>query len=145
MYLQVNELGAAIIEKHFTLDKLKGKKSNDHFHSMDTNDLKKFRNNINFTKLILRNNINFAKLIQGKANTRNLVNCEKIPRKNARRSIVTLGKVKKNTKFTTKNLTVKRPGDGISPIHFNRVLNKYARINLDDDHKIKFKDIKSKI
>ena len=41
--------------------------------------------------------IDFAKLIQGKANTRNLINCEKIPRKNARRSIVTLGKVKKNT------------------------------------------------
>ena len=55
------------------------------------------------------------------------------------------GKVKKDTKFTNKNLIVKRPGDGISPIYFDKILNKYAKINLEDDHKIKFKDIKSKI
>jgi N-acetylneuraminate synthase len=128
------ELGASIIEKHFTLDKLKGKKGNDHFHSMDLNDLKKFRKNIDFINLI-----------RGKAETRKLISCEKISRKNARRSIVTLGKVKKNTKFTKKNLILKRPGDGISPIHFNKVLNKYARFDLEDDHKITFKDIKTKI
>ncbi len=128
------EFGAAIIEKHFTLDKLKGKKNNDHFHSMDMNDLKKFHNNINFFKLI-----------QGNATTRNLINCEKISRKNARRSIMTFGKIKKNTKLTNKNLIIKRPGDGISPIHFHKVINKYAKINLQDDHKIKLKDIKSKV
>jgi N-acetylneuraminate synthase len=116
------------------LDKLKGKKNNDHFHSMDMNDLKKFHNNINFFKLI-----------QGNATTRNLINCEKISRKNARRSIMTFGKIKKNTKLTNKNLIIKRPGDGISPIHFHKVINKYAKINLQDDHKIKLKDIKSKV
>lgn len=35
--------GAEIIEKHFTLDKFKGKKNNDHFHSIDFNDLINFK------------------------------------------------------------------------------------------------------
>ena len=34
------DLGAKIIEKHFTENKLKGKKNNDHFHSINAQDLK---------------------------------------------------------------------------------------------------------
>ncbi|WP_346961699.1 N-acetylneuraminate synthase family protein [Clostridium sp.] len=44
------ENGAVIIEKHFTLDKkLKG---NDHYHAMDTEDLRKFNRNIELLKVI---------------------------------------------------------------------------------------------
>ena len=101
---------------------------------MDLNDIKK-----------LRKNIEFINLIRGKASSRKLIDCEKISRKNARRSIVTLGEIAKNTKFTKKNLILKRPGDGISPIYFNKILNKYARFNLEDDHKLTFKDLKTRI
>ena len=78
------EYGAEIIEKHFTADRFKGRKNNDHFHSMDFKDIKKFRNNVELIKKI-----------DGKIKDRIILKCEKISRKNARRSIFTLGKIKK--------------------------------------------------
>ena len=36
------DMGAKIVEKHFTEIKYKGKKNNDHFHSINSNDLKNF-------------------------------------------------------------------------------------------------------
>ena len=125
------EYGAEVIEKHFTTDKLKGRKNNDHFHSMDFHDLKRFRDNIELTKVI-----------NGKNKNRNVLGCEKKSRKNARRSIFTLGKIKKNQKITYRNIIAKRPGDGISPIYVKKIINKYAKKDLSDDHKIKFSDVK---
>ena len=46
------EYGAEIIEKHITEDRFKGRKNNDHFHSMDFKDIKKFRNNVELIKKI---------------------------------------------------------------------------------------------
>ena len=40
--------GAKVIEKHFS--DVKGKKGNDHFHSLDYKDLKIFRKNIEIIK-----------------------------------------------------------------------------------------------
>ncbi len=125
------EYGAEIIEKHFTVDKLKGKKNNDHFHSMDFNDVKKFRNNIELIKRI-----------NGEIKNRIILKCEKKSRKNARRSIFTLGKIKKNQKITYKNIIAKRPGDGISPIFVKKIINKIAKKDLNDDHKIKYSDFR---
>ena len=52
-------MGAKVIEKHFS--DVKGKKGNDHFHSMDKEDLKNFRENID---LILKiNNMKYALLV----------------------------------------------------------------------------------
>ncbi len=125
------EYGAEIIEKHFTADRFKGRKNNDHFHSMDFKDIKKFRNNVELIKKI-----------DGKIKDRIILKCEKISRKNARRSIFTLGKIKKNQKITYKNIIAKRPGDGISPIFVKKIINKIAKKDLNDDHKIKFSDIR---
>ena len=50
--------GASIIEKHFTLDKFKGRKNNDHFHAMDYNDFLKLRKNISILKLINSHSLN---------------------------------------------------------------------------------------
>ena len=67
-------LGALVIEKHFTLDKtLKG---NDHYHAMDTNDAR---------KIIL--GIDFIDKIRGSYEVKCLKS-ENISRENARRSIV---------------------------------------------------------
>ncbi len=122
-------LGARVIEKHFS--DVKGKKGNDHFHSLNSNDLKKFIKNINIIKQIVQNK-----------KGRQILNCEKIPRKNARRSIVTLGNIKKGDILSEKNLIMKRPGTGISPTKIKMVLGKKARKFLKDDHIIKFSDIK---
>ena len=124
-------LGAQIIEKHFTLDRLKGKKNNDHFHSMDLQDIKKFRSNIDLINKI-----------EGKEKFRKVLKCEKSSRKNARRSLFTYGIINKGEKISYKNIIAKRPGDGISPMLISQIINKKVKRSLKDDHKLKFSDIK---
>ena len=122
-------LGARVIEKHFT-DK-KGTKGNDHFHSMNVKDLTKFKENIELINSLYQN-----------INSRPLLKSEKKSRKNARRSIVTFGKIKKNDGFDKKNLIMKRPGIGISPTKIKYVFGKRAKRNLNDDTILSWKDIK---
>ena len=122
-------LGARVIEKHFS--DVKGKKGNDHFHSLNAKDLKKFIRNVDIIRKIVQ-----------KQKGRKILNCEKIPRKNARRSIVTLGNIEKGDRFTENNLIMKRPGTGISPTKIKMILGKKAKRSLRDDQIIKFSDIK---
>ena len=125
------EYGAEIIEKHFTADRFKGRKNNDHFHSMDFKDIKKFRNNVELIKKI-----------DGKIKDRIILKCEKISRKNARRSIVISSPMKKGMKIDEKNLICKRPALGISPIHWDKIIGKELNKDLDQDHILSWKDIK---
>ena len=41
-----------------------------------------------------------------------------------------------------KNIIPKRPGNGISPIHWDKIIGKKALKNLKEDALIKWKDIK---
>lgn len=112
-------LGATVVEKHFTLDKtLKG---NDHYHAMDPQDAKK-----------IIEGIKFIDMIRGSYELQCLES-EKVARSNARRSIVALGEIKKGTKISKENLTFKRPGTGISPSEIENVIGKKAKIDIQDD------------
>lgn len=122
------ELGAQIIEKHFTEIKLKGRKNNDHFHSINANDLKIFYSNINLIKKIL-----------GKEKlNRKILSCEKLSRKFARRSMYTSRKIKKNEKLTLKNIIPKRPGIGISPLNSEKIYGSRAKIDIPNDTLLKW-------
>ena len=111
--------GANIIEKHFTLDKtLKG---NDHYHSMDPNDVK-----------IFRKSIAFSSKINGKKNKQPLI-CESSARREARRSIVTSDDIEKDEIITREMLTFKRPGTGISPSRIDDILGKKAVCSIKKD------------
>ena len=55
----------------------------------------------------------------------------------ARKSIVAKDKIKKGEKFTIENITVKRPGGGISPMKWPLLINKKSRFNFKKDEKIK--------
>ena len=121
--------GAKIIEKHFS-DK-KGAMNNDHFHSLDKSDL-----------IVFKNNVDIIDKITSNISKRPVLKCEFKPRKNARRSIVTLGQIKKDQKLTRKNLIMKRPGTGLSPQMMQKILGKKAKKFLPDDHLVTFKDIK---
>lgn len=112
-------LGAVIVEKHFTLDKtLKG---NDHYHAMDPNDA---------NAIIKR--INYMDMIRGSYELKCLQTEEKA-RANARRSIVSLGNIPKGTIITKGMLTYKRPGTGISPFEIEKVVGKKALVDIEDD------------
>jgi N-acetylneuraminate synthase len=120
--------GAIFIEKHFTLDKsLQG---NDHYHAMDVNDLKRFKENIKLLNEILSKN------------EKDYLQCEIIPRKQARRSIVLKRDMKKDEIVREKDLTVKRPGTGISPQRFYEIIGKKVVKDLKEDYILKEKDLK---
>ena len=119
--------GAQVIEKHYTHNKkIKG---NDHFHSLDGNDLKKFFKNISLLKTL--SGISKKKSIPS----------EKLSRLNARRSIVVNSNVKKNDKITIANIITKRPGTGITADQWTKILGKKFRRDLKFDHVLQWKDI----
>lgn len=122
-------LGAIILEKHFTDDKtLEG---NDHYHAMDKVDLQNFRDISNRIFLSLGGFIR-----------KNYIKTEKLSRRQARRSLIIVGNLKKNQILKESNLICKRPGTGISPVYLHKVLGKKVRHNLKDDHILTWKDIK---
>ena len=119
--------GAKVIEKHFS--DTKGKKGNDHFHSLNKEDL-----------IIFRKNINILNEINGKNKSRYTLKCEKKSKINARRSIVTKIEIKKGDKLTKKNLIMKRPGTGISPDKLTKILGRKTVKNLKEDSILKKTD-----
>ena len=119
--------GACILEKHYTHNKkLKG---NDHYHSMDMHDLEKF----NFILSQINKKSKFKI-----SNDRKILSCEKKSRKYARRSLYSRGKINKGDTFNSSNVIAKRPGNGISPIYFKKLIGKKSKVFIDDDELISF-------
>lgn len=111
-------LGASIMEKHFTHDK--GLPGNDHYHAMNSDDLKAFlQKAAGYRRLIATNQKDLQK--------------EGAARLHARRSIVANGDIKKGTVITADMLIAKRPAHGISPVHWDDVIGKTATQNIADD------------
>ena len=113
-------LGATVIEKHFTLDKtLPGP---DHKASLEPEELKAM-------VMAIRN---VEKAIGGSG----LKEVSKSEAKNkpiARKSIVATKTIKKGDLFSAENLTVKRPGTGISPMQWDNVIGKTAKKDFEED------------
>ena len=113
-------LGATVIEKHFTLDKtLPGP---DHKASLEPEELKAM-------VMAIRN---VEKAIGGSG----LKEVSKSEVKNkpiARKSIVAATKIAQGEVFTPKNLTIKRPGTGISPMRWDEVIGKKAKQDFQED------------
>lgn len=115
-------LGAVVIEKHFTLDM--NMEGPDHKASIEPNELVSMVNAIRNIEVSLGD---------GKKSPSN---SEKKNISIARKSIVAKKEIKKGDIFTTDNLTVKRPGDGISPMEWFNILGKIAVRDFIIDEKI---------
>jgi N,N'-diacetyllegionaminate synthase len=106
-------LGATVIEKHFTLDKsLPGP---DQLASLDPKELKQMVESIRHIEIAMGNGVKEVSQSE---------------RKNisiARKSIVAAVDIKKGELFSDKNITAKRPGNGISPMKWNSVLGETAK------------------
>lgn len=111
--------GAEVIEKHFTLDKtLPG---NDHYHAGDPEDFKKAI-------------ANFERIIEiSGSDEKTVLECERIPRREARRSLVLTRSMKKGEILTEKDIMAKRPGTGISPKYTEIVIGREVKQDLDED------------
>lgn len=112
-------LGAEVIEKHFTLDKtLSG---NDHYHAGDPKDFKKAIANFKWIDTILGNA------------EKTVLDCEKIPRREARRSLVLTRNMEAGEIIQSSDIMAKRPGTGISPIFTDIVIGRTIKMNLLED------------
>jgi N-acetylneuraminate synthase len=112
-------LEATVIEKHFTLDKnLEGP---DHKASLEPFELKQMVSAIRNLEVSFGDGIKkpTASEIKNKAV--------------ARKSLVASENIKKGDYFTLDNLTTKRPGSGISAIHFGNYLGKKSKHSYSKD------------
>ena len=112
-------MGAAIIEKHFTLDKtLPGP---DHAASLSPEELSQLVSAVRNVEMALGTGIKEPSPSEKK----------NIPI--ARKSIVAACKIVAGEIFTHHNLTVKRPGTGISPMKWDEIIGKSATRNYKKD------------
>lgn len=120
-------LGAKIIEKHFTLDK--NMEGPDHKASLDPTELslmvKSIRN--------ISNAIGTGYKTPSQSEIKNL--------SIARKSIHIKNNVNMGDVVVMEDLIMLRPGDGISPMDVDTVLNKKYNTNLLSGHKLTLKDL----
>lgn len=116
-------LGATVIEKHFTLDKTM--KGPDHKASLEPNELKSMVSAIR----------NIEKAISG-SGTKEVTFSEQKNIAVARKSIVAKKNIQVGDVFSEENITVKRPGTGISPMQWDNVLGKYSKKDFEPDELI---------
>jgi N,N'-diacetyllegionaminate synthase len=108
-------MGASVIEKHFTIDRsLPGP---DHKASLEPSELKSMVDGIRNVERALGDGV--KRVMQSEINNLSI----------ARKSIVASCLIEAGTIFTDQNLTTKRPGIGISPMEWNRLIGRAANRN----------------
>ena len=106
-------LGASVIEKHFTLNrKMPGP---DHKASLEYQELRQMIAAIRNIEVALGDGI--KKPSKSEIRNINIV----------RKSIVAADNIKRGERFNRENITVKRPGSGLSPMLWDMVINKKAK------------------
>ncbi|MEW6552591.1 MAG: N-acetylneuraminate synthase [Campylobacterota bacterium] len=115
-------LGACVIEKHFTLDC--GMHGPDHRASLNPQGLKDMVSGIRNIELALGNGIKRAS--ESEAKNKAI----------ARKSIVAKTNIKAGEIFTEENITVKRPGTGISAMKWDEVIGTKALRDYVEDELI---------
>ena len=116
-------MGAAVIEKHFTLDRtLPGP---DHKASLEPGELKAMVKSIRNVELSMGDGI--KKPVKSELKNMSI----------ARKSLVATKDIKKGEKYTEDNITIKRPGTGISPMEYWDIVGKVIQQDFYEDEVIK--------
>ncbi len=114
--------GAEVIEKHVALEGQK--KGFDLAFSLKGREIRDYAEVIKNTSLMLGKEFFF----RNKSENRSL---------QFRRSIYAISDIKKGQKFTKKNISVIRPGFGIQPIYFEKLINKKSPSDIKRETPIK--------
>lgn len=115
-------MGAGVIEKHFTLDReMEGP---DHKASLEPDELIAMVHAIRNIEKALGDGIK-------RPSSSELKN---IPI--ARKSIVASRAITKGERLSEENITIKRPGSGISPMRYDEIIGTVASKNYDEDEAI---------
>lgn len=131
--LMANSMGAAIIEKHFTLDRLLD--GPDHKASLIPSELKEMVEGLKLNKKVELDNTVLGSF--EKKPTINELEMITVVRK----SIIASRKIEKNSIITEKDLVVKRPGTGLKPKYFLKLIGKIAKNDIEQDQIISFSDV----
>ncbi len=111
--------GASVFEKHFTLDKsLPGP---DHRSSLDPPELATMVKDIRTTEVILGSS-------EKKPTESEYENREKL-----RKSIVSRVDIPKGTAITEGMLDIKRPGTGLPPKYWEKIIGRQAKVDIPQD------------
>ena len=115
-------MGAQIIEKHFTLDH--NMEGPDHKASLEPDELKAMVDAVRNIEQAIGDGVKHV---------------SESERKNiaiARKSIIAARSIKKGETLSEENLTVKRPGNGISPMKWKEVIGTVAVRDFKEDELI---------
>lgn len=112
-------MGAVVIEKHFTLDK--NMPGPDHRASLDPAELDALVRAVRHVDEALGNG------------TKTVADAERANIEVARKSIVAARPIRKGELFSEENITVKRPGNGVSPMLWDTVIGRPAPADFDYD------------
>ena len=114
--------GAEVIEKHIALEGQK--KGFDLAFSLKGKEIKEYTQVIKDTSLIMGKKYFF----RNKSENQSL---------QFRRSIYAISDIKKGEKFTKKNLRIIRPGYGVQPVYFEKLINKRSPIDIKRETPLK--------
>lgn len=115
-------LGAVMVEKHFTLDR--NMPGPDHKASLEPSELAEMVRMIRNVELALG------------SDRKTVTDSERPNMVVARKSIVAACPIRKGETLTEENITVKRPGNGISPMDWDKVIGTVAERDYDYDELI---------
>lgn len=116
-------LGASVIEKHFTLNK-KFSSFRDHILSSDPTEMKVLVNELKNHNPIL------------KIPNKNISKSEKKNLASMRRSIYSITKMKKNERITENKIKIVRPFGYFHPIDLKKILNKKLKVDIQENQLI---------
>ena len=111
-----------MIEKHIALDNQK--KGFDIDFSLKGKQIKKLRDDIDITYKLLGKKFFFRNKSENKS-------------KVFRRSVFATKDIKRGEKFSKKNIRIIRPGFGLAPKYYDKILNKKSPHNIFKDEPIK--------
>ena len=115
-------MGATCIEKHFTLDR--NMEGPDHKASLEPDQLKEMVRAIRNIEIALGDGVK-------KPSQSEIPNIDIV-----RKSIVAKTTIKKGDVLNENNLTIKRPGRGLSPMSWDKVINTKAKKDYQEDELI---------
>ncbi|MZH46066.1 MAG: N-acetylneuraminate synthase, partial [Nitrospinae bacterium] len=115
-------LGATVIEKHFTLDRTM--EGPDHAASLEPDELKQMVYSIRNIEKAMGDGVKKPS------------NSEQKNISVARKSIVASAPILKGDLFTENNLSVKRPGNGISPMKWDELIGSVSQASYETDELI---------
>ena len=114
--------GAEVIEKHIALENQK--KGFDLAFSLRGKEIKDYVQVIKDTSLMMGKKYFFRKVSENQS-------------LKFRRSIYAISDIKKGEKFTKKNIRVIRPGFGIQPVYFEKLINKKSPCSIKSETALK--------